>query len=77
MTFEDDLPTRAEIESMLDRVTLPVGTKKEHKQQRNALRHRAVEDSIADMNLAPVEQRKLLDDLSSYPQWENEEDGDA
>ncbi len=76
MTLEADLPTRAEIESVLDRVTLPAGKQRKFRAARNFHRRQAVEQAFADLPLAPVEMSKLLDDLVSYPQWEPEEEDD-
>lgn len=74
MTLENDLPTRAEIEAVLDRVSLPAGSTATAKAERNTYRRLAVQDLLDDLSLPPVEQQKLLDDLSSYPQWEVEVD---
>ncbi len=65
---EEDVPSRYDIEQMME--TIPVGKKntKRDRKARNKKRHDKIKES-----LDPEVFDKISGDFSSYPQWEDEE----
>lgn len=70
---EKDVPTRADIQAELQKVLLIGGHKAQDKRTRNNQRRDKVQQLLADRRVPPVERAKILDDLVSYPEVEDEE----
>lgn len=69
---ENDVPTRAQIQDELKKVLKVGGVTVDDKMDRNTQRSDQVQQMLLNVpGLVSTERDKILDDLKSYPDWED------
>lgn len=70
---EDTVPTRAEIQSQLDKVPRQPTAGLVNAKQRNTRRRDNVRNLLAERGVPARLQNKIMSDIASYPGWEPED----